>query len=63
MIVPSKVKQWRSHQRRGSIMKAKTFKEIEHKAMKEYHIGKKRAAAVASAAYWKSVRAKFKETH
>jgi len=63
MIIPTKERRWRMRQRRGAIMKPKTFVKIEKAAMKKYHIGKARAARVAGAAYWKSERARYKAAH
>ena len=60
--IKEKILKWRSHQEKGSIMKPETFKEIEKEGDKEY--GKGHGSAVAGAAYWKTVKAKYKEkTH
>jgi len=63
MIIPKKERQWRMRQRKGSIMKPKTFSKIEKQAMKRYGIGKARAAKVAGASYWQAERAKYKAAH
>jgi len=59
--INKKVLNWRSHQKKGSIMKPETFKEIEKEGDKEY--GKGHGAAVAGAAYWKTVKAKYRTKH
>jgi hypothetical protein len=59
--IKEKILKWRSHQEPGSIMKPETFKEIEKEGDKEY--GKGHGAAVAGAAYWKTVKAKYKGKH
>lgn len=63
MKIQRKVLTWRAKQVRGSIMKPSTFKAIERKAMKKYHIGKARAAKIAGKAYYTTLKYKFKEKH
>ena len=48
---------WRRKQKRGSIMKRKTFEEIEHEAAGK---GYKSAKAVAGKAYWTTAKSKYK---
>ena len=50
--------EWRRKQRKGAIMNPKTFRTIYKRAKKKY--GKKRAKKIAGAAYWRTVRAKYK---
>lgn len=54
---------YRRHLGKGKVMKPSTFHKIEEKAMKEYHIGKARAARVAGAAYWATLESKYKKRH
>lgn len=55
--VPKKVLRWRERQRKGRIMRPSTFKRIEREARRR---GATDPTAVAGAAYWKTVRAKFR---
>jgi len=57
--VPEKILAWRRRQKPGKIMKPSTFKEIERKAREAGYDDPK---AVAGAAYWKTVKAKYRET-
>lgn len=50
---------WRRKQRKGVIMKSKTFKKIYRRAKKQY--GKKRAKKIAGATYWKAAKAKYRK--
>jgi hypothetical protein len=54
--VPEKVLAWRRRQKPGKIMKPSTFKEIERKAREAGYDDPK---AVAGAAYWRTVKAKY----
>ena len=56
--VPKGALKFREGKRRGSIMKPKTFKKIGKKAKKA---GYRDPEAVAGAAYWKTVMAKYRE--
>jgi hypothetical protein len=56
--VPEKVLAWRRKQKRGAIMKPSTFKEIERKAREAGYDDPK---AVAGAAYWRTVKAKYRK--
>lgn len=47
---------WRSHQKRGAIMKPSTFKSIEKSAAAH---GASNPKAVAGAAYWKAAKKKY----
>ena len=49
---------WRSRQKTGAIMSPGKFEEIERKAEAG---GARNAAKVAGAAYWATVKAKYKE--
>ena len=60
MAISRKMLKYRRKLRKGYVMKPVTFAKIEKSAMKKYHIGKKRAAAVAGAAYWASLKHKYK---
>lgn len=62
-MVSEGLKKWRSHLKRGEIMKPSTFKSIQEKAMKKYHISKSRAAKVAGKAYWQAAKHEYKELH
>ena len=55
--IPAAELKFREGRKRGSVMKPKTFKKIERKAKKA---GYKHPRAVAGAAYWKTLLAKFK---
>lgn len=57
--VSSGLKRWRKKQRRGSIMKPKTFAKIKRKATKKY--GEKRGAKIAGKAYWSTAKAKYRK--
>ena len=50
---------WRSRQKPGSIMKPSTFESIVRSAAAR---GATNPEAVAGAAYWKTVKAKYKES-
>lgn len=52
--------EWRARQRRGRIMRRRTFEEIEEEARER---GARNPRAVAGAAYWRTVRAKYKRGH
>lgn len=54
------LRSWRRKQKRGAIMKPKTFKAIERKA-RAGGLSKEAAKRVAGKAYWKTARAKFKK--
>ena len=52
------LREWRKKQKRGAIMKPKTFKKIERKARVA---GARNPKAVAGKAYWKTAEAKYKK--
>ncbi len=56
--IPKKVLQWRRKQPEGAIMRPKTFERIKRQAARA---GAENPEAVAGAAYWKTVKAKFRE--
>lgn len=55
--VSPKMKNWRNNQKKGAIMKPSTFKKIEKKAKES---GATNPEKVAGAAYWQTVKDKFK---
>ena len=52
------LREWREKQKRGAIMKPKTFKKIERKARAA---GARNPKAVAGKAYWRTAEAKYKK--
>ncbi len=52
---------WRKKQKRGAIMKPKTFKKIEQKSEAEGHSAKI-AKEIAGSAYWTTEKSKFKKS-
>lgn len=50
---------WRAKQKPGAIMKPSTFKKVEKKAAAS---GATSPEKVAGAAYWKTARAKYRES-
>jgi hypothetical protein len=56
-VIPREILEWRRRQPPSAIMRPETFRKIERKA-KEY--GATDPTAVAGAAYWKTVEAKFR---
>ena len=56
--VPKKVLEWRERQTPGRIMRPETFQRIVREAEKR---GARDPEAVAGAAYWRTVRAKYRE--
>lgn len=52
----SKLRSWRRRQKRGAIMKPKTFEEIKAKAAAAGAINPE---AVAGKAYWNTAKAKY----
>jgi len=61
METTKKMLEWRARQKRGSIMKPRTFVNIETAAKKKYHVSDERAAKIAGKAYWTSVSKSYKE--
>lgn len=60
--IPEKVLAWRERQRKGSIMKPRTFKRITKEARKGY--ARKRAGpATGGKAYWITTLRKYLDTH
>lgn len=58
--VSAKALAWRRRQRHGSIMKPSTFAAIERRAARG---GSRDPSAVAGAAYWRTVGARYRESH
>ena len=58
--IASEILQWRKRQPPEKIMRRETFEKIKESAKKRYGIGEERAAKVAGAAYWKTVKAKYR---
>lgn len=56
--IPAKMLAWREKQKHGSVMRPSTFKKIEQKAKKAGYMFPK---AVAGSAYWKTLRAKYRD--
>lgn len=60
--IPEKVLAWRERQRKGSIMRPRTFKKITKEARKRY--ARKRAGpATGGKAYWITTLRKYLDTH
>ena len=58
--IPEKVLAWRERQRKGSIMKPKTFRAIERKAGRGGYLD---PSAVGGKAYWITVLNKYLDSH
>jgi len=56
-----KLLRWRERQRPGAIMRPATFERIVRQIMRRYGFGRERAEKIAGAAYWQTVRAKYRE--
>ena len=56
----SKERAWRARQRPEAIMHATTFEEIEREGRER---GYRNPKAAAGAAYWRTVRAKYRRAH
>jgi len=61
MAISKKIRQWRGKQRRGAIMRPSTFKKIQARGSRKY--GTKRGKKIAGAAYWRTVKAKYRKRH
>lgn len=60
--IPKKVLKWREKQKRGAIMKPSTFESIKEGAAKKYG-SEERGKEAAGAAYYKTLMAKYHESH
>ena len=58
--IPERVLAWREHQRRGSIMRPKTFKRIKGKAKRA---GYRVPSAVSGKAYYVTLLSKYLDSH
>jgi len=58
--IPDRVLSWREKQRKGSIMRPKTFKKIKRKAKR---IGYKKPSAVSGKAYNVTLLSKYLDSH